>query len=69
MKLRVAIPFFFSTSLGIAIIAIVDFLEVPLPFASSVFAGANAFWVMFLAWLLLAIGVVLPKQPQFGRRP
>jgi hypothetical protein len=69
MQLRVTIPFFFVTSLGIAIVAIVDYLEVPLPFATSAFAGAHAFWIMFVAWLFLAIGVLLPKQPHFGARP
>jgi hypothetical protein len=44
----------------------VDYLEIPLPFSTIVFAGAHAFRVMFVAWVLLVIGVVLLKQPHLG---
>ena len=58
MQSRIKFPFALSVSMGITIVAMVDYLEIPFPLPPSSFAGMRAFWVMFLAWALLATGAV-----------
>jgi hypothetical protein len=73
----------FVITVVLAIIAVLQHLAVPLaiPAVPSLsipsieipnLASAYAFWVMFVAWLLLAIGSLLPKRtssPRFRPEP